>query len=497
MARGKRWNLNSLTFKLNGPVVLTSAFLLLGVYWSNVLLSIRLETHYARLLTKNIADTLLVTLQQDNQQRVSQIASQFIRQPAIHKVVLIDLASQRVISSTRPDDINQPVAVLGNDFTQIYLPTLAPGKILLKQVEEQFFALTTLAVAATDAHSARLQVFIDFYPQDSWNITRNLERRTLMLVAATLILQLLILLLVQRIVVIKRLTRLRDRMQTEMTRLQAEIPESTQGDELDAVHSIFTRLLTVKNDAEQTAVRAQKLAERYSRARSLFLANMSHELRTPLNAIIGFSTRLLKNEPPLKTRDQHVLHIIQKSGRHLLRQINDILDLSKLDAGQLELHFGEIDIHTVLQEVLTEFKVEIQEKGLSLKTHITEHLMLETDEQRFRQIVITFLSNAIKYTEQGSITIEAFVNERGYFQVSITDTGIGIQNSDQKHLFERFEYFDENSTQKIGQGCGLGLAISREIVTLMGGDIGIESEFGVGSRFSIYLPLSRTLTEPL
>jgi signal transduction histidine kinase/HAMP domain-containing protein len=228
--------------------------------------------------------------------------------------------------------------------------------------------------------------------------------------------------------------------------------------------------------------------ERASKHKSQFLANMSHELRTPLNAILGYTELILDNiygDVPDKVRD--VLSRLELSGRHLLALINDVLDLSKIEAGQLTLSLGDYSMQEVVHTVLTGVESLAAGKGLSLKAALTPDLPQgHGDERRINQVLLNLVGNAIKFTETGEIAVEVKMLN-GEFLVSVSDTGPGIPVSDQAKIFEEFHQVDSTSTRKKG-GTGLGLSISKRIVEMHGGRIWVESSPGRGSTFSFTIP---------
>jgi hydrogenase maturation protease len=243
---------------------------------------------------------------------------------------------------------------------------------------------------------------------------------------------------------------------------------------------------------------AKELAETANRAKSSFLANMSHELRTPMNAIIGMTGLALRNAQDPKLIDK--LGIIEKSSKHLLSVINDILDISKIEAKRLTLESTSFTLPSLIKNVQSIVSVKAKEKNLSLCVKLVPGLATQTlvgDLLRLEQILINLYSNAIKFTDEGVITLHTRIVEESdhdlllYFGVE--DTGIGISREDQKRLFTAFEQADNSMTRKYG-GTGLGLAISKRLAHLMGGEIGVESSLDQGSTFWFTARLGKTET---
>jgi len=269
-----------------------------------------------------------------------------------------------------------------------------------------------------------------------------------------------------------------------------------------------TDLAVLQTLADQIAIaidnaRSYELAQQainemreLDRLKSQFLANMSHELRTPLNSIIGFSRVILKGiDGPVSELQEQDLNAIYNSGQHLLRLINDILDLSKIDAGKMELAFDDVNLVDLLQSVVPTAAGLLKDKPIQLLQNFAPNLpIVRADSMRLRQILLNLLSNAAKFTEQGTITIEANVQNGPGNQaeviVKVIDTGPGIALEDQKKLFQPFSQVDASPTRKTG-GTGLGLSISRRLVELHGGRIDVQSEVGKGSTFYFTLPLPK------
>jgi signal transduction histidine kinase len=226
-----------------------------------------------------------------------------------------------------------------------------------------------------------------------------------------------------------------------------------------------------------------------SQHKSQFLANMSHELRTPLNAILGYTELILDSiygDVPEKMHT--VLERVQSNGKHLLGLINDVLDLSKIEAGQLILSLGEYSLKNVVQTVFSAVEPLASEKKLAFKVEVPSNLPPgRGDERRLTQVLLNLVGNAIKFTDDGEVAIKAS-NANGLFEVAVRDTGPGISAADQAKLFQEFQQADNSVTKKKG-GTGLGLAISKRIIEMHGGKIWLESVVGQGSTFSFALPV--------
>jgi signal transduction histidine kinase len=227
-----------------------------------------------------------------------------------------------------------------------------------------------------------------------------------------------------------------------------------------------------------------------SQHKSQFLANMSHELRTPLNAILGYTELILDNiygETPEKMRE--VLERLQLNGKHLLGLINDVLDLSKIEAGQLTLSLADYSLKDVVHTVFTAVESLATGKKLALTTDVAPNLPRgHGDERRLAQVLLNLVGNAIKFTDKGEVAILATTAD-GSFTVAVCDTGPGIAPADQGKIFEEFKQADNSVTKRKG-GTGLGLSIAKRIIEMHGGRIWVESEVGKGSTFAFTIPVN-------
>jgi signal transduction histidine kinase/ActR/RegA family two-component response regulator len=247
---------------------------------------------------------------------------------------------------------------------------------------------------------------------------------------------------------------------------------------------IQARLADAKQQAE---IHAQR-AEAASRAKSDFLAMMSHEIRTPMNGVLGFANLLL--ETPLNPEQREFAQTVQHSGDALLTIINDVLDYSKIEAGRMTVEQIDFNLRSVCDEVraILQAAVAKRELVMSLAYDATLPQFIKGDPVRLRQVLLNLASNAVKFTERGTVGIEVSRLDGGQVKISVTDSGIGIAAEQLDRLFRRFTQADSSTTRRYG-GTGLGLAISKTLVELMGGTIGAQSHQGTGSTFWITLPL--------
>jgi signal transduction histidine kinase/CheY-like chemotaxis protein len=255
-------------------------------------------------------------------------------------------------------------------------------------------------------------------------------------------------------------------------------------------HELENEVLHRKQTQEEL-LKAKHAAEEASRAKSTFLANMSHELRTPLNAIIGYSEMLEEENRDSGNSDQVLdLQKIQVAGKHLLSLINDVLDLSKIEAGKMGLHLEKFDVSALVEEMVTTLQPAIAKNSNTIHVHVGDNVgIMRADITKVRQILFNLLSNAAKFTDHGSISLDVDQSSAGqdWVRFRVSDTGIGISDEQQKNLFREFAQADASIARKYG-GTGLGLAISHRFVQLMKGRIEVESEFGKGATFTVHLP---------
>jgi PAS domain S-box-containing protein len=262
------------------------------------------------------------------------------------------------------------------------------------------------------------------------------------------------------------------------------------------------RDITQRKRAELDLVVARDAAEAASRAKSDFLARMSHELRTPLNSIIGFANVLRKNRQATMSEDEvSYAHRIATNGHHLLGLINDILDISKIEAGRMTLELSTIMLPTLVLETIAEFESQVSERPVELRAEIPPAIRsTETDAARMKQVLINLIGNALKFTEQGEVVVRIDVDDDGIPRMlSVRDTGIGIPQDRLDAIFNVFEQAESMTSRRFG-GTGLGLAISRSLCELMGHQLTVSSREGQGTTMAIHLgepPRSSRRTTPL
>ncbi len=280
-------------------------------------------------------------------------------------------------------------------------------------------------------------------------------------------------------------TILHDRREAiEKARLYEQLKEAS--DELERKIQAATADIAQQNEL----LRRQAIElEQASQIKSQFLANMSHEFRTPLNAMLGYTSMLLQGVggelmPPAKRQ----LGRIESNGRHLLTIINEILDISRIEAGRMPLQLSTVKIPELVSEVRAELEPIILRSKLAVNVQVEKGLpSLRTDRQKVKQILLNLLSNALKFTHHGSITMSAKRGRDKTMQLSVVDTGIGIAASDHDRIFEDFRQLDNSPTRAYG-GTGLGLSICRRLAQMLDGKLTVQSQVGRGSTFTLHLP---------
>lgn len=267
---------------------------------------------------------------------------------------------------------------------------------------------------------------------------------------------------------------------------------------VDGFNTMFEQIEKREQEKDKALRRFKKAKEKAEKAdnlKSAFLANMSHEIRTPMNSIIGFSS-LLENEDLSPEKRQEYIRLIRVSGHLLLNLIDDIIDISKIEADQLNLFFSSCQVSGLLEEVFATYYQDTTLQSKKIKLHLevghdVTQMNVITDKLRVKQVIGNLISNAIKFTESGSIKFGAFLQEDGFLRFYVTDTGIGILPESLEVIFERFRKI-ESDRSRLYRGAGLGLTISKKLVEMLGGHIWAESSPGNGSTFSFTIPANQT-----
>jgi signal transduction histidine kinase/HAMP domain-containing protein len=275
--------------------------------------------------------------------------------------------------------------------------------------------------------------------------------------------------------------------------VQSTDEEGFDEDDVSVLQNVAHQITVALENARAYAVE-RKAVERLKEldlSKRRFLSNMSHELRTPLTNILGFSRLMLKGiSGPLTKQQESDLQIVYQDGQHLLGLINDLLDISHIEAGLMELEFQEVDLAQLIHSVMATASALVRDKDVELHQEIVPDMpKVRVDVARIRQVLLRLLANAAKFTEQGSITVRAWPSD-GQVMISVSDTGMGILEEDRERIFERFEQGTLGNGRR-PDGAGLGLALSKEFVEMHGGRIWVESEVGKGATFTFSLPVSQ------
>lgn len=278
---------------------------------------------------------------------------------------------------------------------------------------------------------------------------------------------------------VKELSRLNDEMQKQ----NQQIKEQNE--------TLIKLSEQLKEKAEELEIQKQR-AEESTKLKSQFLASMSHELRTPMNSILGL-TELILDKAQLDEKNRERLEVVLKSGKRLMNLINDILDLSKIEAGKMEIREEEIVLEELIEDVASTIQPLVKEKGLkfTINRKCDTKIVITTDKVRVSQVLINLLGNAVKFTDKGYVELSVAVTDDNFLVFSVSDSGIGIPEEAQKYIFEEFRQVDGSTTRRYS-GTGLGLAISKKIIDLLGGTIWVKSVINKGSIFSFKVPLNYT-----
>ena len=284
----------------------------------------------------------------------------------------------------------------------------------------------------------------------------------------------------------EELRKLKEELEVKVAERTKELQESVQ--KLNKGQKAMLLMVEDLNQTSKELKKANIKLKGLDHLKSMFIASMSHELRTPLNSIIGLTGIILQGISGKITEVQRKeLMMVKNSANHLLVLINDIIDVSKIEAGKVELVIEELDLSELIQEVSNSFKIAVDKKGLKLSLETPERLIIKSDKRRAKQVIINLMSNAVKYMDKGEIEIKAAKKDE-CVEVSVADTGIGIKKENIKMLFKQFSRIHVAGMTRV-EGTGLGLYISKKIADLLGGEIEAKSEFGKGSKFTFTLPL--------
>jgi two-component system sensor histidine kinase/response regulator len=280
------------------------------------------------------------------------------------------------------------------------------------------------------------------------------------------------------------------RVKTHLEIRNIQVSLETSNRELRDSREELVRLNSALENRTGELAIARDRAEESDRLKSAFLAAMSHELRTPLNSIVGF-TGMLRQEldGPLNQEQAKQLGMVETSAKHLLKLINDVLDVSKIEAGAVELLIEPFDVRELVERNMLALQPLAKKKGLTLEVNIEPGVgQISSDSRRVEQILINLVNNAIKFTKEGTVKVSCGIRDNRLV-TRATDTGIGIKQEDMAHLFDSFRQLDVGPARNV-EGTGLGLSISKKLTEMLGGEIRVESDWGVGSTFTFAIPVN-------
>ena len=399
------------------------------------------------------------------------------------ETTLLSLAVQRI------DSMRMPV-----DFQAARLSLSQEAPILVQPLGEKYVAGYALLMDVYGKPALVLRVDM---PRDIYQRGRtNIAYLILAIVGAGLVVGVVAMLVIEKWV-LSRLTRLSKSVSNIGESGDLSTRVSMEGrDEVSKLADTIDVMTETLEQSSKTLQEKNEQLEEANRAKSEFLAHMSHELRTPLNVIMGFSELMLDGVPGKVSKEQRqCLNDIWGGGQHLLGLVNDILDLSKIESGKMELKLRDIELPGVIKSLRSEIMPMLAPRKQSLDIKVEKGLpLVRADKAKVTQVLLNLLGNATKFTPDGSkLKVEA-VRENNWCRVSVIDNGTGIKQEDQERIFEPFCQLD-SALEKEERGTGLGLTIARQIVEKHGGRIWVESEYGKGSRFSFTLPLA-TVSQP-
>jgi len=482
----------SIFFKLATPILGVGIVLAAFVF---VILSEnhkKVEEAFVRELAENFLETLIVATQTDaSQENFIRMINALSVNQEVDSMVLLDPATRTVVAGSKNQYIGKSSSEIRSQLALKVLDSesFTPGTFDVYLVDDVYHTHSIFKIYANDSRSIKeFELHIGLKKGSlSKEFSNTLDQLTLFFVLNLTVLVVLFSIVVRKVLV-TRLKRLLKLISDEIDKDFASLYRD-QGDTIDEITSMFKDMLWLKKVAEQESNRALTLATKSNQAKGQFLSNMTHEFKTPLNSIIGFSQRVMKSATGLEGRQLRALETIHQSGENLLELVNTVLTLSRIDNGEKPLQWEFADISELVQGALTPFGELSEEKGLEWKVELEPSLSGTIDSAKLKKVIANLVDNALKYTDSGSITVHFGSMDDNLCVLSVADTGRGIKPEDFAKLYQRFQRLEEQDATSIGQGAGLGLAVVKAYVELMGGCIDQESVYGEGSKFLVYLPL--------
>ncbi len=396
--------------------------------------------------------------------------------------------------------VDRRYQILDRLATEIYQSVIAQDSQILVDIKEDYRAINSFSRDINFFTSKIITIF-----QNEQNLaaqTRNNLHQTEQIIQWGILIFTLLVFGGQFFLILLPAVRSIKKLQAGVAKIRdgnlGYVLDIQTGDEVEQLAQEFNRMTIKLAESYRDLEEKKECANAANQAKSEFLANMSHELRTPLNGILGYA-QILGRSKVIPEKERHGINIIHQCGSHLLTLINDVLDLSKIEARKLELFVNGVYLPSLLQSVIEIYQIRAQQKSINFYYEADPHLPsgVIVDEKRLRQVLLNLLGNAIKFTDRGSVTLKVErLNSNNpqlpftHLRFSVIDTGVGIAPEDMQKLFRSFEQVGDRSRQ--AEGTGLGLAISQQIVQLMGGKIEVQSQPGEGSQFSFKIKLPLT-----
>ena len=484
----------SIAFKLVAPIVGVGAIIALVVLLVFSRLSATIAQYNTSQEAESIMETIIVASEIDSDEaNLIRLVNALGASRDIQVLYMFNSPDMVVLGSTENQYIGKrlrDVDQLTQDFVKQFAD-VGQNQLMRSYTDELHSYLQVTKLLDPKRSSFRdVLVVMHFKPVFAAALATQARNVVAAIFIAGLVTMILVTLWTQRRLVVKPLTSIvRQIAHSEEKDFNTAVTHQSK-DEFQSIVNVYNHVSKVRIEALHDLFRALGRAESASQAKTLFLSNMSHELRTPLNSVIGFSNRILKHPDNLNQRQLDAIEAIARNGKHLLSLINDVLDLSKIDAGKMEINPQPFNITSLCRECVDSFLLAAREKCLELSLEVADDVMIVADSVRIKQIVLNLVSNAIKYTDKGSVKVSVSKNTvTDQVTIAVADSGIGIRQEDQQRLFKRFEQFDDNSRFNIGMGTGLGLSIVAEFAKLHGGKVDLVSEYNVGSCFTVTLPL--------
>lgn len=491
----------SLSFKLIVPIFAVGLLVLAGMALVMYRYTVDLVFQTVESDARHILESIIIASEVDSSQaNLRRLTNAIAVHEAIDTLYMIDKESLVVVAANKNSRVNRKFAEAAEPAElqayQEYLNLNSSPSALFVRVDEPFLYFIQQAELLTENKDGVRKAYVFLAYDESYALYEGQKAvfNTTLIYTVGLVLLLLSVFIVQRQTVLLPLSHIIRVMKKQQTSKELVLSKITSNDELGTVSQIYNELAEERHESQIKIQSALEQAESSNRMKTAFLANMSHELRTPMNSIIGFSNRILaKRDTMTPERMNESVEAIHRNAHHLMALINDLLDLSKIDAGKLELRIVKVDAVALWIEVANQLEPLATSKGLKIirTMNAFETVELQADAVRVKQMMLNLLSNAIKYTETGSITVsckEVASAGKQWIVLEVEDTGIGIRQDDQERMFKRFEQFDDQSRFQVGSGTGLGLSIIAEFARLHGGFVQVESEFGKGSVFRTWLP---------